>query len=432
LLVYYSQSTGVIVYRISIGAQKLIKEVLDKANRVFHEYSPQFWVLSGASFIDSLGKTILFPFFTLYITRRFGIGMAQAGILLGIFSVSGMFGGLLGGALADKAGRKVMILAGLLLSAGSSLFMGFISDLKFFYAAAVIVGLFSEAGDPARQAMIADLLPEEKRAEGFGVFRVVHNLAWVIGPSVGGFLASKSYMYLFFTDAVMSSITAIVVFRFIQDTTPVEKLKKKKESFSQTLGGYKLILKNRVFVAYLLVSIVMLLVYQQLYSTFSVFLRDYRGFPESSYGFVMSINAAIVVLFQFWISRRVSKRNPFLMLALGTSLYLFGFTAFGFFYSFYLILIAVIVITIGEMVMVPVQMAVVARLAPEDMRGRYMAGAGFSWSIPAIIGPWAAGMVLDNFDPNLVWKLCGLFAVIAAAGYYALYLNNRKEPAAEK
>ena len=88
-----------------------------------------------ASFIDSLGKTILFPFFTLYITRRFGIGMAQAGILLGIFSVSGMFGGLLGGALADKAGRKVMILAGLLLSAGSSLFMGFISDLKFFYAA---------------------------------------------------------------------------------------------------------------------------------------------------------------------------------------------------------------------------------------------------------------------------------------------------------
>ena len=393
---------------------------------MLREYPRQFWILVGSSFIDSLGSTILFPFFTLYITKRFGIGMAQAGVLLAIFSLSGMIGSLIGGALADKIGRKIMIILGLLLSAGSSLVMGFINKLQVFYFIAVVVGLLADIGRPARQAMIADILPEEQRAEGFGMFRVVHNLAWVIGPSIGGFLAARSYMYLFVTDAVMSSITVLVVFRFILDTKPESSDEHETKSFSETLAGYKVVLKNGVFVAFILVSMLMLLVYQQLYSTFSVFLRDYRGIPESGFGMMMSINAAIVVICQFWISRLVGKRNPFLMLAFGTVFYLFGYTAFGFVYGFYFFLGAVVLITIGEMIMIPVQMSIVAKLSPEDMRGRYMAASGFSWSVAAMVGPWAAGMIMDNYDPNLVWKICGIIAFLAVAGFMFLYLKSRK------
>jgi MFS family permease len=101
---------------------------------------------------------------------------------------------------------------------------------------------------------------------------------------------------------------------------------------------------------------------------------------------MMSTNAAIVVVFQFWISRKVGKKNPFLMMALGTAFYLAGYTAFGHVHAFYLILLAVIVITIGEMIMVPVQMAITAKLSPPEMRGRYMAASNLSWSIPAVAG----------------------------------------------
>ena len=214
--------------------------------------------------------------------------MAQAGILLAIFSLSGMIGSIVGGALADKLGRKIMIILGLLLSAGSSLVMGFINDLQVFYFIAVIVGLLSDIGRPARQAMIADILPEEKRSEGFGIFRVMHNMAWIIGPSIGGFLAGRSYMYLFITDAAMSTITAMVILSFIMDTKPQDSSVHEHKSFGDVLSGYKDVLKNGIFVAFLLVSLLMLIVYQQLYSSFSVFLRDYRGIPESGFGMMMS------------------------------------------------------------------------------------------------------------------------------------------------
>ena len=394
--------------------------------KTIREYPRQFWILVGSSFIDSLGRTILFPFFTLYITKHFGIGMAAAGILLGIFSLSDMFGSLIGGALADKLGRKIMIILGLLLSATSSLVMGFIDSLTVFYFIAVAVGLLSDLGRPASQAMIADILPEDKRAGGFGLSRVVHNLAWVIGPSIGGFLAAKSYLYLFITDAVMSSITALIILRFIMDTTPQTPEGQKAQSMAESLSGYKEVLKNGLFTAFILISLLMLLVYQQLYSTFSVFLRDYRGIPESGYGLMMSANACLVVIFQFWVSRITERHNPFLMIAVGTVFYFFGYTAFGFIYGFYYFLGAVVLITIGEMIMIPVQMSIVAKLSPEHMRGRYMAASGFSWSVASMVGPWAAGLIMDNHDPDLVWVICGIISCLAIAGFMILFLKTRK------
>ena len=404
-------------------------KLLTKINNLAREYPPQFWTLTGASFIDSLGGTILFPFFALYITQRFGIGMTQAGILLAIFSFTGLIGGLAGGALADRLGSKIMIMAGLLLSAGSSLVMGFINELYVFYIVAAVVGLLADIGRPAREAMIADLLPEEKRGDGFGIFRVMHNLAWVIGPSIGGFLASRSYLNLFITDAVMSSITALVILRFIKDTKPSGSSSTeggRHEGLAETFAGYSKVLKNSLFVSFLLISLLMLLVYQQLYSTFSVFLRDCRGFSEGTFGLMMSMNAVVVVVFQLIVSRIVSRHNPFLMLALGTLFYLIGYTSFGFIYGLYFFFGAVLFITVGEMIMVPVQMSIVAKLAPEDMRGRYMAASGFSWSIASMAGPWAAGLIMDNYDPNLVWKICGIFSLLAVAGFFLLFLRTRK------
>ena len=62
---------------------------------------------------------------------------------------------------------------------------------------AIGIGLLSDIAGPAHGAMIADILPENKRQEGFGVLRVVGNMAWIIGPTIGGFVAGKSFLALF-------------------------------------------------------------------------------------------------------------------------------------------------------------------------------------------------------------------------------------------
>ncbi len=402
-----------------------------KVRKTYKEFPVTFWVLVAATFIDRLGGTVIFPFFALYITQRFNVGMTQAGVLFGIFSISGLVGSMVGGALTDKLGRRGMVLFGLVFSALSSVSMGLVDQLTVFYLLAVVVGLLSNVAGPARQAVVADLLPEEKRAEGFGVLRVVGNLAWMVGPTVGGLLASRSYLLLFVIDAVTSLITAAIVYRLVPETKPETPEDQPSQTIVETLAGYRLVAADKMYVAFVITSMLMTLVYWQMYNTLSVYLRDVHGLSTQAYGSILSIDAGMVVLLQFWVTRRVKRFAPMLMMALGTGLYMVGFTMFGFVSGYALFVAAIGVITFGEMIVMPVGQALVARLAPEDMRGRYMAFFGLSWTIPQIIGPWAAGLIMDNYDPNWVWYAGGIICAITVVGFYALHLVGSERLAPE-
>ena len=377
--------------------------IFTKAKNIYREFPGTFWTLMTALFIDRLGGALMFPFFALYITWKFGVGMTEVGVLFAIFSVASFSGGIIAGALTDKFGRRWMLIFGLVVSAASSLTIIFVDSLTGLYVLAGTIGLFSEAGGPAQQAMVADLLPTEKHAEGYGMMRVVANLAMTIGPAIGGLLAAKSYALLFVVDAVSSVITAVVVYFLLPETKP-DTAEQETQSLRQTLFGYQFVLRDRVYMAFLLISIVSIIVYIQMYSTLSVYLNVVHGIEAQGYGYILSMNAAMVVLFQFWVTRRISRRPPLKMLALGTAIFGVGFLMYGFVTSFVLFMVAMAIITVGEMIITPIGQALVARFSPEDMRGRYMAMYGFSWAIPSAIGPLLAGLVMDNYDPHWVWR----------------------------
>ena len=392
----------------------------------FNEFPRTFWTLIGAAFIDRLGRTMIFPFFSLYITQKFDVGMTQAGMLLAIFSIAGLVGSMIGGALTDKFGRKGIVLFGLVFSALSSVLMGLVNELSHFYLLAIVVGSLSNVAGPAHQAMVADILPEEKRAEGFGMFRVAGNLAWIIGPTIGGLIAGGSYLMLFVLDAITSLIVAYIVFRSIPETKPQESEREERKTLAQTFSGYRVVLKDRLYIVYLLVSMLMLVAYQQMYNTLSVYLRDSHGIPARGYGALLSIDAFLVVLLQFWVTRRVKDRPPMVMMAAGTALYMLGLAMFGFVSAYWLFVVAILMLTFGEMIVMPVSQALAARFSPEEMRGRYMAFYSLAWAIPSTIGPWAAGLILDNYNPDWVWYLAGIACVIAVVGFLALQPGVQK------
>jgi MFS family permease len=406
----------VIKYRQTIS--KNIKDTVQ-------EFPLRFWILVIATFIDRIGGTLIFPFFALYVTQRFGVGMTQAGVLLAIFSLSGFLGDMTGGALTDRFGRRAMVLFGLIFSALSSLSMGIVNQLSVLYFLALIVGLLSNIAGPARQAMVADLLPAEKQAEGYGILRVAGNLAWIIGPTLGGLLAARSYLLLFILDAITSLITALIVYRLLPETKPKLHGEQQQETLLETLAGYRSVVTDKVYIAFLASSVLMLVVYQQMYNTLSVFLRDVHGVSTQGYGFMLSLDAGTVVLFQFWVTRKIRRYAPMLMMTVGTLFYLIGFTMYGFVSTYLLFVVAILIITVGEMIVMPVGQALVAHFAPEDKRGRYMAFYSLSWTIPASVGPWAAGLVMDNYNPNWVWYAAGIISGVAAAGFYTLHLKTR-------
>lgn len=393
----------------------LLNRWLQNVRKVYHEYPSQFWVLILGTFIDVLGGALMFPFFTLYVTRRFDVGMTEVGVLFFIFSVTGVIGSFVGGALTDRLGRKRMLIVGLVTSAMTSVLMGLVDTLALFYLVTIVVGVLANSGGPARQAMVADLLPEEKRAQGFGILRVMNNLAVTIGPMIGGLLAAQSYLLLFICDAVASLITATIVYLAIRETRPAMPEDQPQESIAQTFGGYGLVLRDTAFMFFMGASMLMALVYMQMNTSLAVYLRDNHGVSERQFGYILSLNAAMVVLFQFPITRWLSRYRPLVTMAVGALLYAIGFALYGFVSLYGLFLAAMVVITMGEMLVSPVSQGIAARLAPEDKRGRYMAIFGFSWVLPAAVGPLLAGLVMDNLNPNWVWYGAGIIGLISAA-----------------
>ena len=390
------------------------------------EYPRNFWTLVVVTFIDRLGGAILYPFFTLYVTRKFEVGMTTVGLIFGVFAITGMIGSTIGGALTDRWGRKPMVIVGLVMSALSSLWLGTVNQIDTFILGAVITGVFSNVGGPARQALVADILPEQQRAQGYGIIRVTFNLSVTIGPAIGGFLAARSYMSLFITDAILSIVVAAIVF-FILPETRVVTQQAKQESLAKTFSGYGHVVRNNAFMFFFVASTLSAMMYMQMNSTLSVFLRDVHGVPEQGFGYILSMNAGIVVLFQFYITRRIQPHPPMLVIAWGTLLYALGFGMYGFVSTYQNFLLAMVVITVGEMLVAPVGQAIVAGFAPDDMRGRYMAFFGYSWSIPFTFAPTLAGMLMDSGDPNWVWFSAGIIGLISTGMYLSMYLRQVRQ-----
>ncbi len=400
-----------------------------RLNKLYHEFPPRFWIIVLTYFIDSVGGTLLFPFFSLYITDKFNVGMTQAGMVLAMFSIFGIVGNMIGGALTDRFGRRKLILFGLVFSALSTLTLGFVNSLAVLFPLAAFIGLLSDVSGPAHQAMMADILTEKQRQEGFGLLRVVRNLAWIIGPTIGGFLANRSFMLLFIIDAIVSCIVAVIFYTSMPETKPQhhEEEHKKHESIWKTIAGYGIVFKDFAFIAFVVAAILMGAVYQQMYNSLSVYLRDNHSIDPQGYGFLMTTSAITVILFQFWVSRNIKDKPPFVIMAVGTLFYMLGFSMFGLVSVYWLFMSAIVVITIGEMLIMPTSQTLAANFAPVEMRGRYMAIFGLTWLLPSTFAPMLAGLILDNLNPNLLWYVGGILCAVAATAFYSLHLRLGKQ-----
>ena len=264
----------------------MLKDTLQKISKLYHEYPRTFWIVIVITFIDRIGGSLLFPFFALYITSKFEVGMTEVGVLFAAFSVSSFVGSTIGGALTDRFGRKGIIMFGLIASSFSTVAMGLIDSFQAFFFLALFVGILTDVAGPAHQAMIADILPEEKRADGYGILRVAFNLSVVIGPAIGGLLASRSYLLLFLSDAVISLLTVILIAIFLPETKPEAHPDAPKETMAGTFAGYGQVFRNAAFMLFLGAVMLQVFTYMNMNTALGVYLRNEHGTPESSLWFI--------------------------------------------------------------------------------------------------------------------------------------------------
>ncbi len=290
--------------------------------------------------------------------------------------------------------------------------------------------------NPAGNAMIADIVDSSKRLQAYGLLRIIHNLGIVIGPVIGGLLIAKiSYLVLFIIAAITSFIYFFVILFFIKETKPEKQEvyrnkssvlsdEKENDNLSRkdnlSSEGYKRILNDRIFVYFCLVTILVSVVYSQMTTTFPVYMKENFGILEDKYGLIMALNAGMVVLFQYPITRIISKYKKTTIMALGAFLYAIGFGSIGLSNSLLLFAINMAILTVGEMVIIPVNTSFVADISPEDMRGRYMGVLGIANMLGWGIGPIIGGLSIDKVGGNFIWLIIFILGLISSAGYLSL------------
>lgn len=393
------------------------------------EYPYTIWTMTGGTFINSFGGSMVFPIFALYFTGKFGLSLAEAGLLSTFFILGGFVGQPLGGFLTDRIGRKGVMVFALIAEATFSMGMALAPNVQLLIVDVILFGLTVPMFNPASAATVADLVPPERRAASYGLLRVAANAGVALGPTVAaillaiqrrpdGTLPVNAYLPLFVGDALTSLIFAWIIARRVRESKPEVAPQPADAAQPQTGGsGYGLIFRDTTFMIFVGLYALIGVVYSQMNTTFGVYMNRMFGIPQEHYGLMLASNAAMVVLFQFSIARWVDQHERSRMLALGSALYAAGFGLIGFVDTSLLFETAIIILTIGEMVIVPASQTLAADLAPIDMRGRYQAIYGLTAGLGFGVGPVLAGALFDAGLGRWIWIGSLIIGMAVAAGY---------------
>jgi len=399
-----------------------MEELLEKARspirNIFHRFGPELWVVTVTQFFIAMGFSICIPFLSLHLYEDRGLSPTHVGMILLSAGLCSAVSQAIGGALSDRFGRRPILLIGALVSvfsfSGLAALIGISAPVWAIAVIYIVSRLILTTTRPVISAMVADFTPKEKLTEAYGILRIGANMGWAAGPAIGGYLLTfLPYGWLFGIAPLTCGIVFLIIFFFIRESSHTVG---NRISFRSMLT----IANDRPFLVFVVISILLFIVMGQMVSTLSIFTVDKLEFSYPQYGLLLTLNGLIVIFFQYPMTLALRRVAKFRALILGSLLYVFGYLSLGWITQFGWALVAMAVITGGEIIHAPVSLSVIGELSPEDQRGRYMGLFGLSQTIGIAVGPLIGGVLIDAFpfNPELIWAPIALIAFIAAIGYY--------------
>lgn len=394
--------------------------MISRVRNTIAEYPLQFWILFCGRFIGSAGGSLVWPFLTIYLRQSLDIPLTTVGVLFAVNAGVGLFSQAVWGPVVDRFGRKVPMVVGLLNEVMVMMGFALLGSLEAYAVLIALSGLVEPASRIGSDAMIADLIEPDKRAGAYALLRMVQNVGVAIGPAVGGFLAATSYLLSFSAAAALASVALVLTIFLIKETKPEVS---EEEKLRRRGGGYGYIMRDLYFLAFCGASILLWMAYEPFMQILPVYMKEGFGIAESGYGLIMTTNALMVVFFQFAVTRVTEKYPDTYVMAAGAFFTGLGALAAALSNNFWLFLLSMVVLTIGELIWAPTSIALVAKVAPIDMRGRYMGVYGIVIGISWGLGPIASGLFYDNVAPVSVWYLAAIQATVCT---FAFILIGRR------
>jgi len=373
---------------------------------------------------------MIWPFLMIYVSEKLEAPLTVAASLMTLNSIAGLFASFAAGPVIDRLGRKWIMVGSLVVNGLAYLFLSDASALPAFAIMMAISGaaqpLYRIGGD----AMLADLVKPDDRAEGYALLRMSNNLGVALGPAIGGFLASNSYSVAFYFAAAGMTIYSILLAFFASETLPdtrKDDLDKQTHQEKERFGGYITIFKDRKFIGFTFAYTLVIICTSLIWVILPVYAKQNYGVTEDVFGFIPTTNALMVVFLQIMITR-YTKRYPSLpVVTIGAMFYTVALGSVAFGGGFWGFWISMVIMTIGELIIVPTANTYAANLAPPDKRGRYMSIFGLSWRVAIGSGPILGGILNDNLGPKAIWYGGAVVGILSVFSFLLLARNGKNE-----
>ncbi len=401
--------------------------MISRLRAAAHLYPRQFWLLFSGMLISTIGSSMIWPFLTIYLSKRLELPLLTVASLFTVNAAVDLLFSVIAGPVVDRAGRKRVMVFSLVGNGLVNVFMANASSLPVFAILMALNGAVNPLYRIGADAMMADLIPPEQRPEAYSILRMGNNLGISLGPMLGGFVAAASYSTAFFIGASGLIFYGLMLAFMARETLPPGGLRTRIES----LGGYGSVVKDRYYLSFVGAIAVNTIVAAMMWQLMAVYANTNYGISESQYGFLPTTNALMVVLFQYLVTKVTRRYPPVYMIALGAFIYAASAATVSLAAGFGGFWISMVVMTVGELILVPTATTLVANRAPADRRGRYMSLYGLTWSLARGIGPVYGGFLNDNLGPKFIWYGGFLVGLVSVTWLMVLSRKNGQPAASE-
>lgn len=342
---------------------------------------------------------------------------------MSFFGGGSIAGAYLGGWLTDRIGDYQVQFWSLIATAIVALF---ILKMETFWEMAFIAFLFSTVADafrPANKVAISNYSKPENITRSYALLRLAINLGFAVGPAVGGILAAwKGYDWLFYVDA-LTCLTAAIIFRItMKDDFAAEKSEKSTAIEHELNANNTSPYQDKQFLFFLLIIGLLAFAFLQFFYTLPVFYKQELGLDEGQIGLFMALNGLIIVLFEMPLVYVAEKNyRPFNVMSFGAFLIAIGFLCFLFPVKWVgIAIIAITMLTLGEIFYMPFASAWVANRSNSANRGQYMAAYSISWSIASVVAPAAGFQMIESLNFNGLWVVLSSLGILGAFAFWFL------------
>ncbi|MBS7427671.1 MFS transporter [Virgibacillus pantothenticus] len=396
---------------------------------VFFQLHKSIQLRLASSFLAISVGSMIFPFMAIYFSNY--VGGVLAGILLLINTIISIITTLYGGYLSDRIGRKRILVFGEALIAISFAFMALAnSPILSSVWLTFIMMLLNSFGNglirPASDAMLIDVSTPENRKLMYSVSYWITNLSVMIGSIIGGLFFKTHLFEMFLAITFISLIPFVIVTFFISESfKPNVETLKEKSVLTNLYISYKKIINDRVFMFFTYASILLYSIMNQITNYIAVRLD--QEFPKMQINLwklndiyidglrMVSIinveNTIVVLVFSIMSIKLLKKYNADSIFYLGIILFVGGISIVTISKSFWVILVAALIFSIGELLYVPTRQALLADIVHEQARSSYMAMNSLSIQIGRISG--SLGIILGAIIGS--WGMSALYIVLGIA-----------------